>query len=51
MTQEKCIDCGNEELQFRAWVDRNNNFIEYDPNYDSEAWCTKCEEHVFTEVK
>mgnify|MGYP003141378405 FL=1 len=45
---EKCPDCGTEDLEFRAWVDKYQNFSEWDEN-DKEAWCTKCEEFVSPE--
>ena len=45
---EKCPKCGTEDLEFRAWVDKYQNFSEWDENSDG-AYCSKCEDIVYPE--
>ena len=42
----KCPECKTENLEFRAWVDKYQNFSEWD-EASREAWCPKCEEIVY----
>ena len=45
---EKCPNCGTEDLEFKAWVDKFHNCSELDETFDG-AFCTKCEEIVHPE--
>ena len=46
---ETCSECGSEDLEFKAWVDKHQKFVDHvDDGVGNNAWCRKCEDHVTT---
>ena len=47
--KEKCPECGSDDLEFKAWVDNEEKFVEHVDESENSAWCRKCQDHVVTE--
>lgn len=44
-----CSECGSKKVQAKAWVNLNNNKIDFSLSEDGRTedyWCEDCEEHT-----
>ena len=42
-----CEECGNPDIQIKAWVMVNSNkHVEDCPDDDGKAWCNQCDSHT-----
>ena len=49
MDKEKdycCKDCGSDDIMWSAYIDENDNVVNYFPN-PTEVWCEDC--NLFTD--
>ena len=43
--KETCPECGSDDLEFKAWVDKNKEFVEFvDDGVRPTAYCRPCGE-------